>query len=104
MGNIIKNSMYILFGLCVFYFSGCDNKNRESILLKSIIDDHTGMQFNFPDSLQLYSPFENYVADSSEISNAKFKIITLVDASCSSCISDINGWNHLAKDFSLNNS
>jgi hypothetical protein len=88
---------YILL-LNLFIIISCKDKeyNKNVETLKSIVNSNLGKTIIIPDSLQLYKPFSQYIADSSEIKNAKIKIYSQINASCGTCIGYITKWESLS--------
>lgn len=105
--------MIFLFIKRVFYFISfisilfsCKNKTiekNETKLLKYVIEDNLGKELIIPESLSIYKPFNNYVKDSSQISNSEFKIYSHIDASCSTCVDNIELWNVFSESIEENN-
>ena len=79
----------------------CQNKKiqKKEVYLKSVIENCLGKKLTIPDSLRIYAPFHDYLADSVLISNAKYKIYSHISASCPTCIRDIKLWNNIIPDF-----
>jgi hypothetical protein len=50
-----------------------------------------------PEELSVYKPFMEYQMNESEITSAKYKIYSIMDVSCGSCIGDITLWNEFNK-------
>lgn len=67
--------------------------------LKLVVENCLGKKLIIPDSLITYAPFHDYVADSVQLSNAKSKIYSHINASCPTCVLDIRLWNNMITDF-----
>ena len=91
----------IVLCICMCGIVSCKNKQEtdEVVSLKQVVENSLGKKLILPNSLQEYSPFSNYVADSVAVVNSEYKIYSKVDASCGTCISRINLWNGLALEF-----
>lgn len=58
-----------------------------------------GEKLVLSDSIEVFKPFSNYKKDSLSISKSKFKIYSHINASCGSCIDQVESWNNLSIDF-----
>jgi len=67
--------------------------------LKSVVENCLGKKLIIPDSLITYAPFSDYLGDSIQWSNAKFKIYSHINASCPTCVQEIGLWNNIITDF-----
>ncbi|WP_316824657.1 hypothetical protein [Pedobacter miscanthi] len=45
-----------------------------------------------PEKLVVYTPFENYLLDSTQIAKSPFKIYVSINFSCPTCIEKVNKW------------
>ena len=92
---------YIMLFILFSIITACKNKDQVEKIesLKSVVENSLGKKLMIPDSLQVYSPFKNYIADSTAVLNSDYKIYSKLNASCGSCISHINLWNDLASEF-----
>src|SRR5690606_39631739 len=52
-----------------------------------------------PNDLKVYRPFKNYVADSTEMMYAGYRIYSFINTSCGTCIDEIKLWESLVPDF-----
>lgn len=43
----------------------------------------------------MYAPFTNYILEEGNILNSDYQIYSRIDASCGTCIGEINKWNEL---------
>jgi len=75
----------------------CKNfRNTEEFkALEETVSSYIGKKLLLPDTLIVYKPFTNYYADSAEMFNSEFKIYTLINGSCGTCIDNIILWNDL---------
>lgn len=71
--------------------------------LESVAEKALNQKLYIPDSLDIYIPFPNCLKQKEEMLNTKFQIYSKVDASCGTCIGEINSWNELIHDFSIYN-
>ncbi len=92
----------ILLFVCTCSISSCRDKEDVDKIssLKEVVENTLGKKLILPDSLKTYSPFINYIADSTVAFNSKYKIYSKVKASCGTCISHIDKWNDLVPEFS----
>lgn len=96
--NILKYIILIIFATLTISCQNKENQKREAHL-KSVIENCLGKKLIIPDSLRIYAPFHNYIADSVQLFNAKFKIYSHINASCPTCVRDILLWNNIIPDF-----
>lgn len=96
-----RNTIRILFlFLCVSIITSCKDKNADKInSLKSVIENTLNKKLKIPDSLGVYAPFPDCIANGSDMLNSEYQIYSRVDASCGTCIGDINSWNKLIPEF-----
>jgi hypothetical protein len=96
--NIVR---YIILIIFVTFTISCQNKENQKreAGLKLVIENCLGKKLMIPDSLRIYAPFHNYIADSVQLSNARFKIYSHINASCPTCVRDILLWSNLIPDF-----
>lgn len=87
-----KTVMYVFF---LFILICCEKKeNNEKVnILKKTIENSLGKKLSIPINLQSYTPFPQYIADSTELSHADLKLYTQINTSCSTCLEEINTWN-----------
>ncbi len=99
MNHILRTSLVLICMCCII---ACRNKEQtdEIASLESVVEHTLGKKLILPSSLQTYSPFTNYLADSAEVFNSEYRIYSKVNASCGSCITHINLWNKLITEFS----
>lgn len=92
----------VLLFVCMCSIISCENKQEtdEIVSLKSVVENTLGKKLIVPDSLQTYTPFSNYIADSTVVLNSEYRIYSKLNASCGSCISSIKEWEHLIPEFS----
>ncbi len=88
----------------IFFVSStmsCQNRETQEkeAHLKSVVENWLNKKLIIPDSLTIYAPFLNYIADSVQLSNAKIKIYSHINASCPTCIRDIELWNNIIPNF-----
>lgn len=99
-----RNIIRIIFWLlCVSTIISCKEKKLNSVKIKSlesVVETTLNKKLNIPDSLGVYAPFSKYIANESNILNSEFRIYSRVDASCGTCIGDINTWYELIPEFS----
>lgn len=95
---MIKNSLYILISILFLYSCEGSKKTKTETQFKSIIDNVIGKELFLPDNMTIYKPFNNYTYDSLEVISSKLKITTFINASCGSCISEINRWESFSKE------
>ena len=95
---ILRYIIPIIFANLIISCQNKENQKREAHL-KSIVKNCLGEKLIIPDSLRIYAPFHNYLADSVQLSNAKFKIYSHVNASCPTCVRDILLWNKIIPSF-----
>ena len=93
--------LYIILFFLVTSILSCQNKKKQEkeAYLKSVIENCLGKKLTIPDSLRIYAPFHDYLADSVLISSAKYKIYSHISASCPTCIRNIKLWNNIIPDF-----
>ncbi|GAA3561010.1 hypothetical protein [Snuella lapsa] len=85
----------------IYFIISCQNVKGEK-QIDSIKNQNNGIldeKLLIPDSLRIYAPFNNYISDSLEISNANFKIYSIINSSCITCISNIKLWNSIIVEF-----
>lgn len=101
MKNKKHSILIILLFVFVAIILSCINKqnNVQVESLKSIVQNNLGKKLILSDSIRIYSPFSNCIYDSLELSNAKFKIYTKINASCGTCVEKIKIWNSLVPEF-----
>lgn len=99
--NFVKIIKYILLVLCITSYISCKNRvyQEKNAFLRSVMGNNIGKILILPDSLMVYSPFDNYIMDSLNISLSKFKIYSHINASCPTCIQDIILWDSINTDF-----
>ena len=95
---ILRFIIPIIFANLIISCQNKENQKREAHL-KSIVKNCLGEKLIIPDSLIIYTPFHNYLADSVQLSNAKFKIYSHVNVSCPACVRDILLWNKIIPSF-----
>lgn len=98
MSQIIKGMIFVFFVNSTISCQNRENQEKEA-LLKSVVENCLGKKLMIPDSLRIYAPFFNYIADSVQLSNAKYKIYSHINVSCPTCIHDIKLWNNIITDF-----
>lgn len=98
MFQIIKGMIFVFFVNTTISCQNRENQEKEA-LLKSVVENCLGKKLMIPDSLRIYAPFFNYIADSVQLSNAKYKIYSHINVSCPTCIHDIKLWNNIITDF-----
>lgn len=102
MKNLINCCIVITIPfMCLSGILSCNTKQNQQKIksLRSVVEKTLEKKLLLPDSLITYKPFDNYIADSVEIFNSDYKIYTYVNASCGTCIQDIELWNNLIPDF-----
>jgi hypothetical protein len=102
MKNIISYcAVYTTLFLCSNAILSCSTKkNQQKVTaLKSVVERTLEKKLLLPDSMITYSPFNNYIADSVYIFNYDYKIYSYINASCGTCILDIELWNNLIPEF-----
>jgi len=99
--NVFKIVKYMILIIFVTLTISCQNKENQKreAHLKSVIENCLGKKLTIPDSLRIYAPFYNYIADSVQLSNARFKIYSHINASCPTCVRDILLWNNIIPSF-----
>lgn len=92
---------FLLFFTFVCGISSCKGKkeNKEILSLKNVVNNTIGKKLILPDSLEIYTPFTNYVSDSSEVFNSRYKVFSRIDASCGTCIGSVSSWSKLRSEF-----
>lgn len=100
---MIRDSIrFLFFSICIVTVLSCNEKkqNRDKIkLLESVVENTLNEKLNLPQNLEVYTPFSNYLVDECNIFNSEYQIYSRVDASCGTCIGDINKWNELINEF-----
>ncbi|MDP3441913.1 MAG: hypothetical protein Q8T08_03550 [Ignavibacteria bacterium] len=91
---------YVILLLCICSVISCKNEKNRKKSLESVVENCLGKKLILPDSLIVYAPFPNCIADSMDISKASFKIYSHINASCPTCIGDIVLWDSITSDFS----
>ncbi|MEN6457037.1 MAG: hypothetical protein ABFD10_22520 [Prolixibacteraceae bacterium] len=81
----------------------CVNQSQEKKAIESLVQNCLGRKLLLPDSLVVYSPFNQYFMDSLEITRAYLKVYSYINASCPTCIEDISSWNEITPLFNKNN-
>jgi hypothetical protein len=90
--------------ILIFFVSStisCQDKEiqKKEAFLKSVVENCLGKKLLIPNGMSTYAPFPDYISDSAQLSNAKFKIYSHINASCPTCVRDIRLWNNIAIDF-----
>lgn len=100
--KMLKYSLLIAYSIT---FLSCNHKQKTDEVLgfESIIKNTIGKELFIPKNVEIYSPFSNYLADSSRIAKAPFKIYSRIEASCGTCITHVESWNNLAVEFKNHN-
>jgi hypothetical protein len=98
MSNTLKGVIFVFF---VNSTISCHNReiHLKEAHLKSVVENCLGKKLVIPDNLVKYAPFHDYIADSVQMFNAKYKIYSHINASCPTCIRDIKLWNNIITDF-----
>jgi hypothetical protein len=96
--NILRYIIPIIFATLTISCQNKENQKKEAHL-KSVVKNCMGEKLIIPDSLKVFAPFDKYVADSAQLSNARFKIYSHINASCPTCVRDILLWNSIIPDF-----
>jgi len=98
---ILYNAKHILYIIYILSIISCKNNDYKNSIadLKSVVNNTLGNKLMIPDSLFLYKPFLNLAMDSVEIANAEFKVYSLINSSCGTCIDGITKWNKLSIEF-----
>lgn len=92
---ILKITIFLIL-LTLF---SCENENDEKVKeFRYIVKENLGSKLIIPSDLQIYKPFSNYLQDSLEMSNSKFKVYSIINASCGTCIDNMKRW----EEFSSN--
>lgn len=93
-----KSAIIIFFGLLIL---SCKNDHSKETItkLKPQINNILGKKLVIPEDMSIYEPFTSYVADSSQIALAGLKVYTYINASCSTCIQELNLWKEIIPDF-----
>ncbi|MBC7760073.1 MAG: hypothetical protein H7069_14530 [Phormidesmis sp. FL-bin-119] len=58
-------------------------------------------KLTIPRNLTLYKPFQNYLMDSTEIARSKIKIYSSINFSCATCVNQIDDWQSIGQNRSL---
>lgn len=85
---------YFLFGLLLII--SCQNKQQKAKITNAIAQKIIGQKLNFPDNLETYRPFKDYLLDSTEVAKKRLRIFTYINISCPSCIANLENWNKVA--------
>lgn len=95
MTHLLKVFLLIFISLVA---SSCkQEKKMDSNALVSSIEKYLGTKLSLPNDLIKYEPFsKNQINDTDAIQNSEFKIYSLINASCGTCINSINFWNEFA--------
>ncbi|MFA9189552.1 hypothetical protein [Flavobacterium magnesitis] len=100
--EIHKMLKSIILCICICSIISCNNKQKSDEIksLKSLVNSTLWEKLILPESLQTYIPFSKYIADSSVVLNSDYRIYSKLNASCGTCISNINEWENLIPEFS----
>lgn len=89
-----------IIGVAIFISCTSNNQLSDKIkTLESVAEKAINRQLNIPDSLIIYSPFSSNLSYKDDLFDSEYKIYSNVDASCGTCIGEINAWNELAPKF-----
>ncbi|HNC29193.1 MAG TPA: hypothetical protein PKX08_04255 [Cyclobacteriaceae bacterium] len=83
----INGALALIVAACIFW--GC--KEREKTV-RSTIEDKIGQQINFVDTLKAYSLSGGW---KTPVITQRYKIVTFIDGTCSSCVEDLKEWKNL---------
>ena len=92
-------SNYILnyaFGIITLTFILSCKQDEKIKVLNNSIESNLNKEILYPDSLEVYNPFENYKEENVLV--PQLKIITSVNASCATCVSYINDWHSFSEE------
>ncbi len=91
----MKYVMKYVMILCLYSIISCKEKQNTTKInsLKNIVNNNLGEKLKIPDSLEVYYPFSN--SHNKEMLNSELKIYSHIDASCGTCIENLQAWNKL---------
>ncbi len=100
MKTKIHSINYALLIICAVCLTSCQNKQEKETIAKhrSIIDTTLGKKLKLPTVLSAYDCLNDYRSDSIGTSNPKFKIYSRVNASCGTCVDQIDQWGDLSSE------
>lgn len=93
----------IIFLITICATSSCNSIDKKSTALKHEYEQPITTDLKkiaFPQGLEYYAPFDQYLMDSTQLKETKsVKIYSYVNASCPSCIVEISLWGKYARQF-----
>ncbi|AUC21955.1 MULTISPECIES: hypothetical protein [Polaribacter] len=98
--KLLTVKKYLILFIFIIAMLSCSKKKEDKTeSLKFTIDRTLGKKLILPDSLMIYAPFSNYLADSLTILNSKYKVFSKINASCGDCVQNIKEWKKLSLEF-----
>lgn len=101
--KFFKKGLAVILTVTVLLVSSCkENSYIENVeSLKIIVKQTLGTKLVIPEDIFLYKPFTGYKLDSIAIQKANYKIYTLINASCGTCIRKINYWANFSRELKI---
>ena len=92
--------MKILLSIIVAFFSilifqCCSNQGKDEINQK--VDHYLQKELIIPENIYMYDTDSLNSIDSTDIFSSSYKIVTLIDGSCGSCLEYLNLWNNFIR-------
>jgi hypothetical protein len=102
--KLLNHSLRCILYTAIICITACHLKESEPSDNKATLtvnDSLIGKKIHMPDSLEAFSPFKDSLyMDSAQLAkHTSFRVYTIVNVSCSSCIPDIDKWNRLTAEF-----